>query len=315
MKKIRQWLINTAVTQFFLRLLNRIHPPGFEGMSLYELLQFLVASFKQGNYSTRSAAISFYLILAIFPLILVLVSLIPYLPIDGFQAEMLNEIELMTPSSMHQTLLPIFENLILEKHNVALSLSSILTVYYAANSINAILTSFNSSFQIELKRHPVKQWIISILLSIVWAFFSLAAIVLMVVGEDAIRWIQQSLSLNPEFTYYMGHGIKWIVVFLLLIIGITILYNFGNPETKKFKLFSAGSSLAAIVIILASAGFIAYTTNFGSYNELYGSVGSIIVLLLWINLCSRILLIGFELTTKSHVVKAASRSQGEKLSI
>ena len=120
----------------------------------------------------------------------------------------------------------------------------------------------------------------------------------MILGEDLIILMQESLSINVTITYYLGHGIKWVVVFFMLILGITILYNFGNPEMKKFKFVSAGSSLAALVIILASVGFITYATNFGNYNELYGSLGSLIVLLLWINLCSRILLIGFELTTK-----------------
>ena len=209
----------------------------------------------------------------------------------------------MVPSDMRPFLVPTLEDLVLQKHYFVLSIGYVLTVYYASNSINTILSSFNSSFQIELKRHPIKQRLIALSLSLVWALLSLGAIVLIILGEELIQLINNSLSLDHTAAYYLGHGIKWIIVFFMLILGITVLYNFGNPEVKKFKFVSAGSSLAALVIILASIGFIAYATNFGNYNELYGSLGSLIVLLVWVNLCSRILLIGFELTTKIGQIK------------
>jgi len=286
-----------------IKLLENIQPPGFEGLSIYDLVLFLLRSFKEGNYSIRSAAISFNLILAIFPLLLVILALIPYLPIDGFQASVLAELIGVVPSDMRPFLVPTLEDLVLQKHYFVLSIGFVLTVYYASNSINTILSSFNSSFQIELKRHPIKQRLIALSLSLVWALLSLGAIVLIILGEELIQLINNSLSLDHTAAYYLGHGIKWIIVFFMLILGITVLYNFGNPEVKKFKFVSAGSSLAALVIILASIGFIAYATNFGNYNELYGSLGSLIVLLVWVNLCSRILLIGFELTTKIGQIK------------
>ena len=286
-----------------IKLLENIQPPGFEGLSIYDLVLFLLRSFKEGNYSIRAAAISFNLILAIFPLLLVILALIPYLPIDGFQASVLAELIGVVPSDMRPFLVPTIEDLVLQKHYFVLSIGFVLTVYYASNSINSILSSFNSSFQIELKRHPIKQRLIALSLSLVWALLSLGAIVLIILGEELIQLINKSLSLDHTAAYYLGHGIKWIIVFFMLILGITVLYNFGNPEVKKFKFVSAGSSLAALVIILASIGFIAYATNFGNYNELYGSLGSLIVLLVWVNLCSRILLIGFELTTKIGQIK------------
>ena len=286
-----------------IKLLENIQPPGFEGLSIYDLVLFLLRSFKEGNYSIRAAAISFNLILAIFPLLLVILALIPYLPIDGFQASVLAELIGVVPSDMRPFLVPTIEDLVLQKHYFVLSIGFVLTVYYASNSINTILSSFNSSFQIELKRHPIKQRLIALSLSLVWALLSLGAIVLIILGEELIQLINNSLSLDHTAAYYLGHGIMWIIVFFMLILGITVLYNFGNPEVKKFKFVSAGSSLAALVIILASIGFIAYATNFGNYNELYGSLGSLIVLLVWVNLCSRILLIGFELTTKIGQIK------------
>lgn len=300
---IKERIQNSMPVRWAIKLLENIQPPGFEGLSIYDLVLFLLRSFKEGNYSIRAAAISFNLILAIFPLLLVILALIPYLPIDGFQASVLAELIGVVPSDMRPFLVPTLEDLVLQKHYFVLSIGFVLTVYYASNSINTILSSFNSSFQIELKRHPIKQRLIALSLSLVWALLSLGAIVLIILGEELIQLINNSLSLDHTAAYYLGHGIKWIIVFFMLILGITVLYNFGNPEVKKFKFVSAGSSLAALVIILASIGFIAYATNFGNYNELYGSLGSLIVLLVWVNLCSRILLIGFELTTKIGQIK------------
>lgn len=312
-EKLKNWLLENAIVKWHIRVLDKIRPPGFEGMSVYKLLKFLIQSFGEGNYSTRGAAISFYLILAIFPLLLVLLALIPYVPIEGFQADVLLEIDHVLPEAIHDQLLPIVEDLILEKHYVVLSIGFVLTIYYASSSIDAILKSFNSSYQIELKRNPIKRRLISLLLSLTWALFLLGAIVLMVLGEHFIAQAQEYFGGNPAVFSFLGQGIQWIVVFLILVVGITFLYNFGNPETRRFKLFSAGASLASLVIILASAGFITYATNFASYNELYGSLGSFIVLLLWVNLCSRILLMGFELTTKVDLIKIQMAEEEEEV--
>ena len=160
---------------------------------------------------------------------------IPYLPIDGFQASVLAELIGVVPSDMRPFLVPTLEDLVLQKHYFVLSIGFVLTVYYASNSINTILSSFNSSFQIELKRHPIKQRLIALSLSLVWALLSLGAIVLIILGEDLIQLVNDSLSLNHTIAYYLGHGIKWIIVFFMLILGITVLYNFGNPEVKKFN--------------------------------------------------------------------------------
>jgi len=307
--KLLHRIKESTIIKTLIHLLKQIKPPGFEGMNLYELILFVAGSFKKGNFSIRSAAISFNLILSIFPLLLVILALIPYIPLDGFQMQVLSEIALFIPENMTELLLPTLEDLILKKHYVVLSVGFILTIYYASNSINTILMSFNSSFQIELKRHPVKQRIIALGVSLIWAVFSIGAFILIVLGEQLVTILQEGLSLNESITYFAGHSIKWFIVFFMLIFGISILYNFGNPETKKFKFTSAGASLAAFVIILASFGFLQYATHFGSYNELYGSLGSLIVLLLWLNLCSRILLVGFELTTKVEIKKESQRQE------
>lgn len=298
MKKILERIKQTAWFKQIVKTLNRIVLPGFEGLSLLEVIEFMIQALKKGGIDTKAAAIAFNIFLAFFPSLIFLLSLIPFVPIDNFQEELLGDMFSIIPENLLPLVESTINDLILKKHSVVLSLGFLLTFYFASNSVNALLSAFNSSFQITNKQHPIIQrlWSLGLLSTLVFLLF--VAVLTILFGEMAINWVQESTNFNGGITSFLLYSFRWIIILLLMFFSISLLYNIGNPQKVKWKLVSAGTTLTTLIIILTSAGFGYYVTNFSKFNELYGSIGSLIAFLLWIKICSHILLIGFELSAK-----------------
>lgn len=302
-KKLKHIFLTSSFVQLIKRWSSQIRLPGFEGMTLYDTFIFLFESFQKAQYGTRSAAISFKFFTAIFPSLVFLLSLIPYIPIDNFQEDLLYYLAEALPSNAYSLVEETINDLITKKHNVLLSIGFLFSLYYASNGLNALLNSFNDSYQIEVKRSPIKQRLISFGGFALISIFIIAAISSLILGELALKTIfQGGLS---QIGSILFHLVRWIIIIGGTIFSVSTLYNIGNPERKQWKFFSAGATLATIIIIIASKGLIYYFDNFGKYNELYGSIGSLLIVLIWLQTISYILLIGFELSTQtdSHVEK------------
>lgn len=296
-EKIKYRLINNPFVRTTTKWSKRIVLPGFEGMTLYETLVFLYESFQKAQYGTRSAAISFKFFTAIFPTLVFLLSLIPIIPIDNFQEDLLFYFSQALPSNAYSLVEATINDLITKKHNVLLSIGFLFSLYYASNGLNALLESFSNSYQIEVKRSPIKQRLISLGSFAVTSIFLIAAIASLIIGEIAIHHLfTGGLS---SFGNVLFHLIRWIIIIGGIIFSVSTLYNIGNPGRKKWKFFSAGATLATVIIIISSKGLIFYFDNFGNYNELYGSIGSLLIVLIWIQTVSYILLVGFELSTQT----------------
>jgi membrane protein len=284
-------------------LLKKISFPGVEGMSMYEAFKFIYEAFTRSDISTKSAAISFKLFIALFPAVILLLTLIPYVPIENFQENLLVSITAILPDNVGKIILKTIEDLILKKHTGFLSVGFILTAYYASNIINSILTTFSKSYQIEIKRSPIKQRLISFLLMIAITTMMIVGFALILFSEDAITYLINTYIIENEWVTLGIRIVKWIAVLLLFILSISTLYNVALLKRRKWKVISSGASWATGLIILASLGMSYYIDNFDSYNKLYGSIGSLIVFLIWINISSTILIMGFELYAKTNTKK------------
>jgi membrane protein len=298
MNKFLEKIKNHRLYKLILVWLKKIVLPGFEGLSLYEVLKFIMITFRKGDIDTKASAISFSVFLAFFPGLIFLLSLIPFVPIDNFQQELLAELFGIMPDSLLPLIEDTVNDLILQKKSVTLSVGFLLTLYFASDSVDALLTAFNSSFQFTKRRSFLKQrlWSLGLLFTLV--FFLFLAIFVLIFGEITIYWIQKNTDFSGTMTFIMLTLLKWVTILSLMFFSISLLYNIGNPERVKWKLVSAGTTLTTLIIILTSMAFAFYLNNFSKYNELYGSIGSLIGFLIWIKICSLVLLIGFELTAK-----------------
>ena len=281
--------------------LNQIPLPGFKGISIFYLLKFLKEVFYKGNFAIRSAAVSFHFFVAIFPTLIFLVSLLPYLPIEGIQENMFTEMKLLLPDMIYGMFETTVTELFTRRYNVLLSVGFILSIFYASQGINTLLIAFNQSYQIELERHPIKQRLISLAIFFVMMILFLSALSVSIFGQALANYIEfdtQHQILQGVFNF-----VHFIIVLFMVMLGISILYHFGHPEVKKFQLINPGTSFSTLVILLATWGLSVYFSHFNVYNKIYGSIGSLLIALVWINIVSYVLIIGFELFTKADQIR------------
>ncbi len=284
------------------RILKKISFPGFDTMSLYDALKFVKEAFTRSDIATKSAAISFKLFIALFPAVILLLTLIPYVPIENFQQDLLNSLAAIMPENVETIIFQTIEDLVLKKHTGFLSVGFILTIYYASSIINSILTTFSKSYQIEITRNPLKQRAISLVLMIIITVMMLVGFALILFSEAGFSYFLSTYVWESEWITFALRLAKWVAVFLLFVLSISTLYNVAHIRRKSWLMLSAGAMWATVLIILASLGMSFYIDNFNSYNKLYGSIGSLIVFLIWINISSTILIMGFELYAKTNTL-------------
>ena len=194
-------------------ILNQTPLPGFKGISLLSLIVFLKEVFSKGNFSIRSAAVSFHFFVAIFPTLIFLVSLLPYLPIEGLQANLFLQMKLVLPEMIYSIFESTVRELFSRRYSVLLSLGFILSIFYASRGINTLLIAFNQSFQIELERHPIKQRLISLGVFFIMMFLFLAALSLSIFGKALFIYLD--LNANEQTITLLFKLLNFLIILMM----------------------------------------------------------------------------------------------------
>ena len=212
----------------------------------------------------------------------------------------------MSAELMPTVVYDVFEStvngLFTRRYNALLSIGFVLSIYYASSGINTLLTAFSQSYQIKLQNSYIKQQILSLAIFLLIILIFLSAIALSIFGNYLAS------HLHSSGIVYLLDVFQILLQVLFVTFGIAILYHFGNPHTRKFKLINAGTLFATIVIFLATKALSFYFSNFNVYNKIYGSIGSLLISLIWLNVVSYVIIIGFELYTKASEIKKRYRS-------
>jgi len=310
MKKIIDEIKNSNAIKAIKKKLDKIVLPGFEGLSLLQVGSFFIEGFKKGALTTRAYSLAFRFFLALFPALLFLFSIIPYIPIDNFNNELMLLLEVGLPSDAYSLLSSTINDLISKPRGGLLSFGFIFALYLATNGINAMLMSFNSSYFIETKRKPLILWLRAIVLLLILSTLMILAIAIIVFsGVIADYFISQGVF-EGKLTAFVIQFLEVIIFMLLCFFGYSLTFYIGSPKGDKFKLISAGSTLATLLTITISFGFAYYVNNFSNYNKFYGSIGALIVIMLWLYYNSLSILIGYELNAS---IKYAKRVNLKKL--
>ena len=285
--------------------------PGFEGVPLYSVLKFVVKGFRKGVLVTRASSIAFNLLMALLPASIFLFTLIPFIPIPNFQQELIKLFESIIPSEAYAFLESTIVDVITRRSGGLLIFMFIATIIFSTNGIHALIHAFVVSAHEFKSRSWVDQRKISVvLLLIVVVMISLAGF-LLIFGKMAINRLVEVHILESNLVYYLIMTLKWIVIILLLFLAISFLYWLAPAKKSDFRFISPGSIIATFLFILTSLGFSAYVNNFGQYNKLYGSIGTLIVILVWLYLNSIALLIGFELNVSIKAANAGNWKENE----
>lgn len=304
-KRIERGKLSGHVVAF----LRVIKLPGFQGASVYEILKFFLAGLLEGFITTRAAAISFNFFLAIFPFTIFLITIIPYIPIPHFQENLLEIIKSLLPrntfASVESTIVDILEI----KRGGLLSFGFILALFFANNGVMSIITGFNQTIhQLQLRTY-FSQLRLSFVLTIVLSSLLIVTILLISAGE----WLTQFLLENEYLTGITSASIgvgRWIVLLFLFFITISILYYFAPSDRRDFKFFSPGAIMSTGLFAVTYVIFQFYAVHFSTYNKLYGSIGTLLLILLWIYINSIILILGFELN--AAIANAVEKNRNGK---
>ena len=273
--------------------------PGFDGMPLYDVLVFFFRGLFKGVLTYRAAAIAYNFFLALVPLILFLFTLIPYVTTTNFQGELLELLDEVIPSNIYLMVKSTLVEIISRPKSGLLSLGFMMAIYFATNGVDAILEGFNQSYH-RIKTWPWwKQKFYAFLLMTVITFLGFISMLFLTSGKLIITTLGKYEIITGSVTIFLLLITQWIVIIGNLLLSVSILYYFGQRKENKrlYKFFSAGSLLSTGLFIVGGLVLKAYFENFSNYNVLYGSIGSLIILLVWLFYNSLIILIGFELNT------------------
>jgi membrane protein len=278
--------------------------PGFYGIPINQVFVFVIKGFRKGVLVTRASSIAFNLLMALLPASIFLFTLIPFIPIPNFQHELIRLFENILPENAYNFLEASIIDIVTHKSGGLLLFMFIATVVFSTNGIHAVIHAFVVSAHSFETRSWVNQRKISVVLLLIVIFMISTAGFLVIFGKLTLNRLVGIHIIKRHFVIYFIIFLKWIVIVMLLFLAISFLYYFAPAKRTGFKFFSPGSTLATLLFILTSLGFSAYVNHFGQYNKLYGSIGTFMVILLWLYLNSIAILIGFELNVSIMAARA-----------
>ena len=287
----QDWTTLPGIKQIiaFLRL---IRIPGLKGFSMYQLLELYVVGIIKGALTARAGSISFSFFMALFPFLLFVLNLIPFIPtffsIENFDLILLDFIETLLPAESHGFFNDIFKDIQSKPRGGLLSSVFLLSIFLSANGVNSIFTSFEVSYHVKELRNIFKQYLYALGVSVLLAFMLLVAVISFIYFELAFK------NFLPETLDWVRWG-QNVFFIVLAYFSISILYYFGTIQGKLMRFFSPGALMTLLLFICSTYLFGIYVDRFSNYNQLYGSIGALLIFMLysWIN--SIVLLLGFEL--------------------
>ena len=281
--------------------------PGLEGVPLYEVIKSFREEIKNDAINIRAAFIAYFSILALFPSIIFFFTIIPYFPIPNLDKVLMNLLMEIMPEGIFSILQTTIEDILKIQRGGLLSINFFLAIIFSTNGVNSIMSAFDKINHTFKKRNFWERRLVAIQITAFVSFQLLLAITLFVLGENFITWLLSYLKILSSFTFYLFKGIKIVLIGFCLFNIFAIIYYLAPAVKKKYKYFSAGATFSTIFALLFSYGFSAYINYFHNFNKLYGSLGIIIVVMLWIYLNSINLLFGFELNNSIHINKNKSK--------
>jgi len=294
---------------FLKKLSQQITPFGVSGLSIYDVAIFFWKGLMEGAITTRASSLAFNFFLAFFPSIIVFFTLIPYIPIEGLQETLMELLGTVLPPSTNEITFQTLEDIINNPRGGLLSVGFILALYFSTNGINSLIEAFNASYHIREIRPLIQQRILSLGLTLLLSVMLIIAIGLIIFGTVVVNYLVNVEIITASAANLIIYG-KWMVMLTMLFCGISILFHLSPALKSKWKLFSPGSIFATIFIIITSIGFNYYIQNFSQYNKIYGSIGTLMIILLWMYFNSIILLTGFELN--ASISNAKNKSENLK---
>ncbi len=298
----RDKILNLPFLVWLKAWMKRTYPPGFQGVSLYAVYSFLKNELVKENINTKANSISFSFFISLFPTIIVLFTLMAYFPIyKNFYLLIKETIHDLMPGNAEVMVLDTIKDLTTIKRNGLMSVGFLLAIYFSSTGMVAMMSGFEKSYKTTFRRYGFfqKRWI-AIQLTFLLGFLLLASVVLVILGGTLINLLVVFTKAS-WLTKFLLFLLRCISILVLMYGGISIIYRLGAPLRRKMPFWNPGALLATLSSILTSVLFSYYVDNFASYNKVYGSIGTLIALMVWLQFNIFIVLAGFELNASIAV--------------
>lgn len=308
-KQLDEKLDKIPVVNSLMRFFKKTKLPGLDGLSFYDLLEIYITGIVKGALTTRASAIAFSFFMALFPFLLFVLIVIPYVPVDDFKIEFLHFLESFLPPSTSDFFFEsIFEGIDQSQRGGLLSSVFLLSIALMANGVNALFSGFENSYHRQLSRNMFKQYLYALGVAIILAFLLIFTIA--VLGFFQIYVVQRVLDTLHDRGYNVAaqsvfwfNMAKYVFFIIMVYMATATMYYFGTKEGRYSKFFSVGATFTTSLIIILSFLFGIYIENFGQYNKLYGSIGALLILMIYIWLNANILLLGHELNASLYKLR------------
>jgi len=274
---------------------KKIILPGFGGLPLHDVVDFFFKGIQKSSLIARANALSFSFLLAIFPGILFFFTLIPYIPIENVDNIIMDTIRNALPEHAYNTVDQTIRGIVMQHNEGLLSLGFFVSIYFASNGMMGMMKAFNRTSHTIETRSNLKLRLISVLLVLFISILLIIGAAMLISTGILLKYMQNNDLITSDFTKLLINGGKWLTTLLMTFFAVSIIYYIAPASRKHSMFFSPGSILATILSFIFILGFNFYIDNFAQYNKLYGSIGTVIILMLWVNLNAITLLIGFEL--------------------
>ncbi len=307
--KYKRYFFQWSPALIIIYWMRRIKFKQWDNVSLYKIIKLFVRDLTENEILIRANGVAFSFILAIFPAIIFLFTLIPYvtqyIPEVNTQSIM-QFLAGMMPASMYDVIASTVQDIISNQRGGLLTLGFVFSFYLATNGMMSLMNAFNACYKTDDRRGGFKMRLVATGLTINMALVLVLAIVLLVVGQLVLDYVLTNLNEFEwlkgidAFTVYLLFVLRFLVIFIVFFLAVSTIYYFGPAIHYNWRFFSIGSFLATILILAVSYGFSFYITNFGTYNKVYGSIGVLIALMVWVQLVTVVLLIGYEINASIH---------------
>jgi membrane protein len=273
---------------------RRIRFPGSKGLTIYEVVSLFLKGLSKGSLNIRATSIAFHFLLALGPAIIFLLGLIPYMPVQNFQQEIMEILVDIIPQNSYIAL----ESLLVEifqKHHGLQIFGFLVTLFFIQKGLNGIIEAFNGTYHLLDTRPWMERRLISVGLFIILFILVTSAAILLFFSNLGIKYLFAQGIIKAFATYILLLLGKWLIVLALTFIAISFLYYLAPSRKTRWRFFTPGSIVATLLSIITSIGFSYFVNHFAPFNRFYGSIGTLIALMLWMNFNALALLAGFEL--------------------
>jgi membrane protein len=283
--------------------------PGFGGVALYDVALFFIKQVQTIGMTERASSIAFNFVMAIPPAIIFLFTLIPYLPItQAFQGELYGLIRDVIPGEKdNAVLIGFLQDFINNPRNGLLSLGFVLSLYFSSNAMMGIMRSFDKNYVGFTKRKGWHRRIVALKITAILYLIVFTSLATLIARDVVLQW----LGIENTRLIALIMNLRWFVIVLLFFFCISFIYRHAPSVQKKWKLINPGSILATFLMLLMTLALSWWVSRFAHYNQLYGSIGTVLIIMILIFINSLILLVGFELNVSIHSLHTQAREKAE----